>query len=88
MLSGLVAVNAWRHFTECSQRKSECSCEKTYVFLPCKEKRFFFFCRAMKFDGIILVMSGLGAEDLIYNWIRVLQVSFIIEASITQSEGV
>lgn len=42
----------------------------------------------MKFDGIILVMSGLGAEDLIYNWIHVLQVSFIIEASITQSEGV
>lgn len=33
-------------------------------------------------------MSGLGAEDLIYNWIHVLQVSFIIEASITQSEGV
>lgn len=33
-------------------------------------------------------MNGLGAKDLIYNWIHVLQLSFIIEESVMQSEGV
>lgn len=54
---------------------------KTIFFLPSKEQGF--FCRVRKFDGIILVMNGLGAEDLIYKWIHVLQLPFIIEESVT-----
>lgn len=46
------------------------------------------FCRVKKFDGIILVMNGLGAEDLLYNQICGLQLFVIIAESVTQSEGV
>lgn len=40
----------------------------------------------MKFDGVIVIMNGL--EDLIYNRINVVQLSFITEQNVMQSKGV
>lgn len=66
------------HFTKCCKHKSE-------NVLVNKTAFFFFFSKVqgfrgvMKFDGMMLSLNGLDAEDLIYNQIHVLQLFIVIE---------